>query len=116
MFARQSFLIPVNDIPGLTSETRPAESLVSLAVRLGLANAFVCLFCMCCVDIPGVCFGDGFCFDTAFAALVFFAFLCEIDTRRCSSFFFTKKKKEAKKKDLAYPCSERQCMPRLAVW
>ena len=28
----------------ITPKTRPAESLVSLAVRLGLANAFVCLF------------------------------------------------------------------------
>ena len=31
-------------ILGLTPETCSAESLVSLAVRLGLANAFVCLF------------------------------------------------------------------------
>ena len=32
-------------------------------------------------------------------------------------FFFAEKKKRSKKrKDLAYPCSERQCMPRLAVF
>ena len=117
MFARQSFLIPVNDIPGLTSETRPAESLVSLAVRLGLANAFFAFSCMCCVDIPGVCFGDGFCFDTAFAALVSLLLSCaKLTQGDVLLFFFTKKKKRSKKrKDLAYPCSERQCMPRLAV-
>ena len=31
---------------------------------------------MCCVDIPGVCFGDGFCLDTAFAALVSLLLSC----------------------------------------
>jgi hypothetical protein len=32
-------------------------------------------------------------------------------------FFFAEKKKRSKKrKDLAYPCLERQCMPRLAVF
>jgi hypothetical protein len=72
---------------------------------------------MCCVDIPGVCFGDGFCFDTAFAALVSLLLSCaKLTQGDVLLFFFTKKKKRSKKrKDLAYPCSERQCMPRLAV-
>ena len=105
-------------ILGLTPETRSAESLVSLAVRLGLANAFFAFSCMCCVDIPGVCFGDGFCFDTAFAALVSLLLSCaKLTQGDVLLFFFTKKKKRSKKrKDLAYPCSERQCMPRLAVF
>ena len=73
---------------------------------------------MCCVDIPGVCFGDGFCFDTAFAALVSLLLSCaKLTQGDVLLFFFTKKKKRSKKrKDLAYPCSERQCMPRLAVF
>jgi hypothetical protein len=66
---------------------------------------------MCCVDIPGVCFGDGFCLDTAFAALVSLLLSCaKLTQGDVLLFFFTKKKKRSKKrKDLAYPCSERQC-------
>ena len=75
-------------ILGLTPETRSAESLVSLAVRLGLANAFFAFSCMCCVDILGVCFEDGFCFFTAFAALVSFLLSCAKFTRRVYSSFF----------------------------
>nr|DAM14138.1 MAG TPA: hypothetical protein [Caudoviricetes sp.] len=37
-------VVPGNTALGKTCSTRPAESLVSLAVRLGLANAFVCPF------------------------------------------------------------------------
>ena len=40
MFARDAFPIPGNTVLGITLQTRPAESLVSLAVRLRLANAF----------------------------------------------------------------------------
>ena len=75
-------------ILGLTPETRSAESLVSLAVRLGLANAFFAFSCMCCVDILGVCFEDCFCFFTAFAALVSFLLSCAKFTRRVYSSFF----------------------------
>ena len=54
---------------------------------------------MCCVDIPGVCFGDGFCFDTAFAALVSLLLSCaKLTQGDVLLFFFTKKKKRSKKR------------------
>ena len=54
----------------------------------GLQTLLFAFSCMCCVDIPGVCFGDGFCFDTAFAALVSFLLSCAKFTRRVYSSFF----------------------------
>ena len=74
----------------------------------------------CRILLPGdriTCCWDGFCFDTAFAALVSLLLSCaKLTQGDVLLFFFTKKKKRSKKrKDLAYPCSERQCMPRLAV-
>ena len=54
---------------------------------------------MCCVDIPGVCFGDGFCFDTAFAALVSLLLSCaKLTQGDVLLFFFTEKKKKKQKK------------------
>ena len=57
---------------------------------------------MCCVDIPGVCFGDGFCFDTAFAALVSLLLSCaKLTQGDVLLFFFTKKKRGPKEKIMA---------------
>ena len=86
-------------ILGLTPETRSAESLVSLAVRLGLQTLLFAFSCMCCVDILGVCFEDGFCFFTAFAALFLFCFLVQsLHEEFTLLFFFAEKKKRSKKR------------------
>ena len=84
----------------------------------GLQTLLFAFSCMCCVDILGVCFEDGFCFFTAFAALVSLLLSCaKLTQGDVLLFFFAEKKKRSKKrKDLAYPCLERQCMPRLAVF
>ena len=66
---------------------RRNRSFLSLSA-LGLQTLLFAFSCMCCVDIPGVCFGDGFCFDTAFAALVSFLLSCAKFTRRVYSSFF----------------------------
>ena len=59
-------------------------------------------------------------FYSVCCACFFFAFLCKVYTKSLLFFFsLLKRKKEAKKekrKDLAYPCLERQRMPRLAVF
>ena len=105
-------------ILGLTPETRSAESLVSLAVRLGLANAFFA-FLVCAVLIFWVfVLRMVFAFLQRLLRLFLFCFLAQsLHEEFTLLFFFAEKKKRSKKrKDLAYPCLERQCMPRLAVF
>ena len=97
------------------------------------------VFCTCSAGFLNVCFGCGFCYFHSVCSKNSLLF-----QRRCPTgqrsylvslekgdvsvadrgiqkatllFFFAKKKKRSKKrKDLAYPCLERQCMPRLAVF
>lgn len=102
---------------GPETRSRRNRSFLSLSA-LGLQTLLFAFSCMCCVDIPGVCFWGWF-FALIQRLLRLFLFLlscAKLTQGDVLLFFFAERKKKQKRKDLAYPCSERQCMPRLAVF